>query len=299
MAASFADLEKKIELDLIALAGLNVLPYNSLTQHALRLADIGKMFAARSDVQGTYHCVRRIYEVVRIAGTKPHIRAEEEEDKLLQTLQCDIKTLRAKVLAEFAGKTEGDPEAGCALLSLRIPDILDILGDMDHYPTDAELVVDGQSIKVHCHFLCMLSPVFQACFSHDTRESMTGIIEITDFDLDVVQSVVDFCYGRQLDKPILHIVSMLRFADKYDIKCVTKKLGHYPSAHLNLDNFCIMARYAWDLEKDGLKEDCIQLYRRNLTELTLTSDFANLPIHIREDILRCAIALRQIDPVGK
>uniref|UniRef100_A0A7E4WBQ6 BTB domain-containing protein n=1 Tax=Panagrellus redivivus TaxID=6233 RepID=A0A7E4WBQ6_PANRE len=87
---------------------------------------------------------------------------------------------------------------------------------------DFELVIGSDHVKVHKNFLALLSPVFNAMFSHDTAEVRTGKDVITDFDFETVKAAIDFCYGKGfLDFSTQTIIEMLRFADKYDIKAIT------------------------------------------------------------------------------
>uniref|UniRef100_A0A7E4UYW6 BTB domain-containing protein n=1 Tax=Panagrellus redivivus TaxID=6233 RepID=A0A7E4UYW6_PANRE len=102
--------------------------------------------------------------------------------------------------------------------------VFDFITDSSHYTSDAQIHVDDKTIDVHRHFLCMISPVFHAEFTHDTKEARSGTIEINDFSFDTVKKVIDYCYGREfVVDELSRMIDVLKFADKYDIKTVIKK----------------------------------------------------------------------------
>uniref|UniRef100_A0A7E4VUZ2 BTB domain-containing protein n=1 Tax=Panagrellus redivivus TaxID=6233 RepID=A0A7E4VUZ2_PANRE len=87
-----------------------------------------------------------------------------------------------------------------------------------HVPTDVDLVMGSDRVPAHNGFLSLISPAFNAMFSHDNVESRLKKVEITDFDITTVKSVVDYCYGRELQNPSVETaVNILRFCDKYFI----------------------------------------------------------------------------------
>uniref|UniRef100_A0A7E4ZU98 BTB domain-containing protein n=1 Tax=Panagrellus redivivus TaxID=6233 RepID=A0A7E4ZU98_PANRE len=316
VAMTFNAFQKKADFEASTVGGLKALSCEVLFRQAHHLYNNALYLEGDFYKDESFICLRQVQVICKIIAEKLQEvnflepRMEQQFRALRQAVQAKNKKVTAFMKKQFepAPDEPQSEEEEYFLSSVRTPkdeDFFDlgkittkgIFQDMDHYPTDTELVVDGQSIKVHRHFLCMLSPVFQAFFSHDTRESMTGIIEIKDFKLPVVQLVVDYCYGRDVgNMPVADVIGILRFADKYDIKSVTNKLESYPSASLTIHKFCVVARYAWDLNKEDLKEDCCRFYRRKHAKLTLTRDFADLPMNVREDLLRCAIAFRQLYP---
>uniref|UniRef100_A0A7E4URE9 BTB domain-containing protein n=2 Tax=Panagrellus redivivus TaxID=6233 RepID=A0A7E4URE9_PANRE len=60
---------------------------------------------------------------------------------------------------------------------------------------DAVITVETQKINVHRSFLSMISPVFSAAFGPDTKETITGILDIKDFSFETVKNAINYCYG--------------------------------------------------------------------------------------------------------
>uniref|UniRef100_A0A7E4V3R1 BTB domain-containing protein n=1 Tax=Panagrellus redivivus TaxID=6233 RepID=A0A7E4V3R1_PANRE len=147
-----------------------------------------------------------------------------------------------------------------------------------HVPTDFQLIVGSNQLQVHKSLLSLVSPVFHAMFSHDTDESRSGEVKIKDFDFDTVQTTIDFCYGKEMETPSVEtVISMLRFADKYDIKVVTNLLKPIPRQSLSNETFHTVVHYADKCCDDELFEDCCDLFFENQSDIVATEKFKMLP----------------------
>uniref|UniRef100_A0A7E4VNM2 BTB domain-containing protein n=1 Tax=Panagrellus redivivus TaxID=6233 RepID=A0A7E4VNM2_PANRE len=160
--------------------------------------------------------------------------------------------------------------------------------DAPRCESDAEIVVGNNRIKVHRYMLSLMSPVFQAYFQHDTQESQTGVINITDFEFQTVKNVIDFAYGRDIEeKPISEIIGMLQFADKYDIKTITK-LENCLHTNLHPETFSTLAQHAWSFDNKELQTKCAQYYRDNVQVIALRHDFVELTPEVQNAVIRAA-----------
>uniref|UniRef100_A0A7E4ZTV9 BTB domain-containing protein n=1 Tax=Panagrellus redivivus TaxID=6233 RepID=A0A7E4ZTV9_PANRE len=171
--------------------------------------------------------------------------------------------------------------------------INDFIIDSGDYLSDARIVVDDKTIEVHRSFLCIISPVFRAAFTHDTKEAKTGTINIKDFSFETVKHVIDYCYGRPCGATKLqHFVDILMFADKYDMKTLIKKFEPlFLRSELSPENFTPIAKYAWDLDKADLKTLCAKFYFDNHGKITLTPEFLSLHPSTQLDIIHSAASL--------
>uniref|UniRef100_A0A7E4V664 BTB domain-containing protein n=1 Tax=Panagrellus redivivus TaxID=6233 RepID=A0A7E4V664_PANRE len=172
------------------------------------------------------------------------------------------------------------------------PSIDNFFQDAPHYASDAEFVVGNDHLKVHRSFLSIISPVLYGYFEHDTQECRTGIITITDFEFKTVKNVIDYAYGRAIgEKTITDVIDMLRFADKYDIKTISK-LENILQIDLNADTFATVVQYAWDFDKKELQTKCARYYRQNFQTLTFSTGFVRLTPEIKNGIICAAAALQ-------
>uniref|UniRef100_A0A7E4VUM3 BTB domain-containing protein n=1 Tax=Panagrellus redivivus TaxID=6233 RepID=A0A7E4VUM3_PANRE len=165
--------------------------------------------------------------------------------------------------------------------------INDFIKNSNHNSSDARVVVGNHTLEVHRHVLCIVSPVFNAAFTHDTKEAKTGTIIIKDFDFTTVKNVIDSCYGRECAaESLADYINMLRFADKYDIRSLTQSLEPFINDDITLESFCAIANYAWDLDKTDLKSKCAKFYKDNVAQVTFCPEFVNMNPATIVDIIR-------------
>uniref|UniRef100_A0A7E4V7S8 BTB domain-containing protein n=1 Tax=Panagrellus redivivus TaxID=6233 RepID=A0A7E4V7S8_PANRE len=209
-------------------------------------------------------------------------------------VECDITFKAPSLKLSPSIKSMDDMPTDETNFKLTNPVMFELAETANHYPPDAEIVVASDVVKAHKWILSILSPVFQKHFSQNNAGSKNGIYRETLFKMETVQSVVDYCYGRDIgEKSITDIIDMLRYADQFGIKTVTKKLNDYPHEQLNMETFSLIALFAWDLQKEDLKTECITLFKENILALTLTPEFVGLPTEVRDGILRGAMLLNE------
>uniref|UniRef100_A0A7E4ZZA4 BTB domain-containing protein n=1 Tax=Panagrellus redivivus TaxID=6233 RepID=A0A7E4ZZA4_PANRE len=163
----------------------------------------------------------------------------------------------------------------------------------DHVPTDFDIVVGLDRVKVHKGYISMISPVINAMLSHDTAESRSNTVKITDFNFETVKAVIDFCYGREPENLCVEtIVGILRFADKYDIRAVTEDLSNIPLANLSPKTFATIAHYAYDCSKDDLFKTCCNYFKEHLGEVVITEKFTTLTPYFVAHLLKEAFHVK-------
>uniref|UniRef100_A0A7E4URC1 BTB domain-containing protein n=1 Tax=Panagrellus redivivus TaxID=6233 RepID=A0A7E4URC1_PANRE len=145
------------------------------------------------------------------------------------------------------------------------------------HSSNATIVVDTDEIKIHRGFLSMLSPVFTAMFSPETKESKTGIVNIKDFPVTTVQNAINYCYGVDLGRiSAADVVEMLQFYDKYDMQPLMTKLEAWLKANLTVKNFAPIAAYAWKYSRLSFQADCGRMFHKNRNEIMDRPDFVAL-----------------------
>uniref|UniRef100_A0A7E4V4H1 BTB domain-containing protein n=1 Tax=Panagrellus redivivus TaxID=6233 RepID=A0A7E4V4H1_PANRE len=188
-----------------------------------------------------------------------------------------------------------EPMADMAKFILPCPTAIELTSD-SHQETvfDVAIVVGEDKFQAHRGFLAMMSPVFRAMFTHDTKEAQTGVVDITDFDFATVTNTLNFCYGKDTGpKTEAEVWQMLCFADKYDLQTVIKRCDEALGTHITTKNFISIVQYAWKSNREALKTHCVEFFRRKFTHLTLTSGFALLPPNVSHEIIQRAVAIQQ------
>uniref|UniRef100_A0A7E4UMW2 BTB domain-containing protein n=1 Tax=Panagrellus redivivus TaxID=6233 RepID=A0A7E4UMW2_PANRE len=188
-----------------------------------------------------------------------------------------IATVNYK-LPSFCKLTSGDGDDVIQLFPI------DLVKASDDDVSDLEIVVGDRKLKAHKGFLSMISPVFNAMFTHTTKEAQTGVVTIKDFDHATVKAAIDLLYGQPFEpQSIQDVIGILRFAEKYIIKGATDRLETWLIDHLTVDDFGAVIKHAWDHNSDKLKNICGQFYYDNL-EFTLSPGFRQLDAGIAKEL---------------
>eukprot|EP00092_Neocalanus_flemingeri_P021621 GFUD01023451.1.p1 GENE.GFUD01023451.1~~GFUD01023451.1.p1 ORF type:complete len:332 (+),score=71.59 GFUD01023451.1:100-1095(+) len=95
-------------------------------------------------------------------------------------------------------------------------DFLSLLEDS----TSSDLVIQnqGEQITVHRAILSARSPVFRAMLGNDMKEKKTGIIEIKDFEMDVIKAMVHYIYTARIDENFDDLKTLAKIGEKYEIQ---------------------------------------------------------------------------------
>uniref|UniRef100_A0A7E4VP78 BTB domain-containing protein n=1 Tax=Panagrellus redivivus TaxID=6233 RepID=A0A7E4VP78_PANRE len=163
----------------------------------------------------------------------------------------------------------------------------------EHNAIDVELLIGARRIHAHRGFLSLISPVFHAMFTHDTKEAQSGVVFIEDFQFEAVEDAMNFCYGHVLEnKNASEIIEALKFVEKYDIKAAVTALENWLLANLKADNVCQIAKYAWDHVSEKLQEKCGEFYQKNVGTLALAPEFVTLDANVVSGLVQ--MAARQV-----
>jgi hypothetical protein len=82
--------------------------------------------------------------------------------------------------------------------------------------SDVKLKVGNKEINAHRMVLASASPVFAACFSHNTTEQTTGVTHFKEVRFNVLEAMVEYIYTGKVS-PTVHLFDLLRVADMYQI----------------------------------------------------------------------------------
>uniref|UniRef100_A0A7E4WA47 BTB domain-containing protein n=1 Tax=Panagrellus redivivus TaxID=6233 RepID=A0A7E4WA47_PANRE len=130
---------------------------------------------------------------------------------------------------------------------------------------DMKFVIGNGSISAHKAFMSLISPVFAAMFTHNTKEAQTGVINITDFDCSTVKAVIDLLYSRLFKpKSYKEVMEVLRFAEKYIINAAVDRLEKWLTHNVTPENFNAIVEYAWNHSSDKLKDVCARYYQQHV-----------------------------------
>ncbi|KAH7467802.1 hypothetical protein FOMA001_g15575 [Fusarium oxysporum f. sp. matthiolae] len=116
--------------------------------------------------------------------------------------------------------------------------------------TDFAFLCKGKKIPVHKIIICAQSKVFNAACTSDFKEARSGVYDLSEYPLELVEMMVDYFYVGHYDSPIrvasklsvsMHS-SMLTLADKYDIQGLIRQvidlyIRRLKHKHVELEDF--------------------------------------------------------------
>uniref|UniRef100_A0A7E4UWV4 BTB domain-containing protein n=1 Tax=Panagrellus redivivus TaxID=6233 RepID=A0A7E4UWV4_PANRE len=166
-----------------------------------------------------------------------------------------------------------------------------------HVEKDFTLIVEKTEIKVHRNYLALISPVFNAMFSHRTKEAKSNRVEIVDFDVATVKTVINMCYGYFVTHlNVTFALDMLRFVDKYDIKSARIQLEAYLNENLTVTDFPAIAKYAHDHSRNQLMTICGKFYIKRQVSINKLKEFVDLEPGVVSAVLKAAWRVQQRAP---
>uniref|UniRef100_A0A7E4UYE5 BTB domain-containing protein n=1 Tax=Panagrellus redivivus TaxID=6233 RepID=A0A7E4UYE5_PANRE len=135
---------------------------------------------------------------------------------------------------------------------------------LSDYTDDCSMVtlhVDGHTFAVQKALLMDASPVFNAMFSHDTREAASNHVEVKDFNANTVVAIVACLNGHlPTSATAEEIIEMLWLADKYFMEAVTFELEAVLIKLVSVDTLFGITRYASAQSRTRLMARCVHVY---------------------------------------
>ncbi|KAF4495007.1 hypothetical protein FAGAP_8833 [Fusarium agapanthi] len=148
--------------------------------------------------------------------------------------------------------------------------------------TDFAFVCEGQTINVHKIIICGQSTVFQRVCTGKFKEASSGIYDMNDHPLDVVNRMVEYLYTGTYEIPdgtdLFTHVSMFTLADKYGINglqaLASRKYLECLDESCNYHDFASSISQVYKLPKETsktLRAGALVMARKNLgTALSAT-----------------------------
>uniref|UniRef100_A0AC34EZD0 BTB domain-containing protein n=1 Tax=Panagrolaimus sp. ES5 TaxID=591445 RepID=A0AC34EZD0_9BILA len=153
-----------------------------------------------------------------------------------------------------------ESNAGSEKLQTSLGHFLWDRNDRDFIISVGKDVETKTEIKIHKNVLASRSPVFDAMLQTDMKEKAENQLEIIDFDVEVVQTAVEYFYDRDTYKSLNlgKLISLLKFADKYDIKDMKTEIEYAFLPHIYPYTICRISNVSMASKAPVLKDICIE-----------------------------------------
>ncbi|XP_049795310.1 uncharacterized protein LOC126210186 isoform X2 [Schistocerca nitens] len=142
--------------------------------------------------------------------------------------------------------------------------------------TDIKLSAGGVQLDAHRAILCARSPVFRAMLSHDTKEALEGLVEISDAEPQVVSEMLRYMYTDRIQVPSDMTEQLLVVFDKYGLQDPKLKCELELARHLTIDSAADIAVYAVIHSCSFLQKVCVAFIKQNLEQVVGSGGWANI-----------------------
>lgn len=130
---------------------------------------------------------------------------------------------------------------------------------LDPNYSDVTLQCQDKAFKCHKVILGACSPVLNNMFETDMKESNTGLLEIVDFEPDVVEAMIEHVYTNEVTKVVTDLDQLLYIGDKYDLRGLVDYCFREFCSRLDDDHLVVNMLVAADkLDKPKLKDLAMQ-----------------------------------------
>ncbi|CAL8127527.1 unnamed protein product [Orchesella dallaii] len=143
---------------------------------------------------------------------------------------------------------------------------------------------DKTKVKCHASVLAANSDVFHTMLTSGLQESQTNTIEMTDFSETVVNTLLSYLYGLEIDTSQIEpdmAFDLLRVAHKYNLayleKDMLETLLFKPEDSLGINTVLVMYFFTEKIEDfKELSEKFLHILRKNPKELQVSSAYQEL-----------------------
>lgn len=151
--------------------------------------------------------------------------------------------------------------------------VISTLQDTDGQDCKVILQAKDSRVTVHKSILVKFSDVFRAMFAHNMKEKQYGVIEVAEFESEVVKKMVDYLYTRKLGNIEGVTQELFKIAHRYQIHELCHRCEEYYLFNVYFNNGYIVEMLEltdlYGLEKLKKNSDkFVQRYEKVLSELS-------------------------------
>ncbi|CAL8116447.1 unnamed protein product [Orchesella dallaii] len=124
--------------------------------------------------------------------------------------------------------------------------------------TDVTIATNNRTFGAHKAILMTRSSVFAAMFNVDMLEKEVNVVEITDFDDDIVEGMLEHLYTGETDYMNERVKEFLQIAEKYDLTGLKEGCEYQLVGNLNKENAAAYLILANNYNSPCLKEKSME-----------------------------------------
>lgn len=136
----------------------------------------------------------------------------------------------------------------------------------------------GENKQIHCHRIILSAavPFFHAMFMNDFREKKESTVELKGIDSEVLEELVNLCYGTKIEINYGNAEKILSGADFLELKELKSTVAKFLKSHLNPQNVLFLKKIGERYRCESLVLAAEEFIDRNFVEFTKTDQFMEL-----------------------
>ena len=231
-------------------------------------------FIIRAKKTGTFH----------VNSTPREILLQKSNDLIVNgclTIYCEVEYYDDNQNKELFGKTTIQSHSPSLNHQGELmKDFGDLFEDARH--SDVTINVAGQQFRAHKVLLAARSPVFAAMFEHPVKENMTGIVNISDIEVDVFQELLHYIYTGQVTSKRMDEVAAGLFAaaDKYLLTNLKKACGDHLIKQISPENCIKLLSLGENDPAYYLRKNAVDYCRKFPAEVMATASWKKAIVEI-------------------
>lgn len=151
--------------------------------------------------------------------------------------------------------------------------------------TDFTICCEFREIKAHKVVLATASAYFHAMFAHDTLETRKNRLHLHDFELEVLELVVDYMYMCKIDLDEDNLEPVLKVAHYFQVESLGRLCTQHMFDGLSSKNCLRLMQLAKDINLINLEQKAFRHALKNFEDVVDDRHF----LKIEFDLLSCLI----------
>lgn len=146
--------------------------------------------------------------------------------------------------------------------------------------SDVTLKINLDTILANKSILSARSPVFAAMFENEMEEKKTGVVNITDCDLEAFNAFLLYLYSGEVEFQKCDVFLLYKIADKYRVPELMTICVDFMIRKLSVENICETFVFGNQFNENKLLAYAQRFFNQNLQEIIFSDPWKYL---LKED----------------
>ena len=166
---------------------------------------------------------------------------------------------------------------------------------------DFEIIVKGESFRVHKAIMAAKSGYFRAMLANELKESPAdeakeGQVTIDDIDPHIMDAIIDYCYTNKIMLTSRRFPKILSAALRFRMDSLKDECTKFIEPEIDESNCLQLMELFWNHDMKRLHQVCMVFCFRNFESISQTAEFMNIDeIHLEALVKKENLAFEDED----